>query len=286
MYTIDGMALRWEEIRLHSDQVSASVQATASGKRRQSVRSVAHVLDVLDYLDSCRDEAGVTEVGEALGMHKSTASRILSTMETRGYVSRNDITGKYSLGMRLLELSRTKLEQLDLRPRARPFLEELVRKTDETAHLAVLDQGRVVYIDKVDTPQTLMMRSRVGYRIAAHCTALGKAILAELPIGTVDSILADKGMTRFTPNTITDRAVLKEHLRRVQDQGFAIDDEEHEEGIRCAAAAVLDHAGRVAGAISVSGPTIRVSRQRVEEIGNLVRDASRRLSSSLGYSGH
>jgi IclR family KDG regulon transcriptional repressor len=271
---------------MNVERAAKSARSAAPAKSRQSAKSVNRVLDVLDYLDSCHSEAGVTEIGKALGVHKSTASRLLSTMETRGYVNRNDITGKYSLGIRLLELSRTKLEQLDLRFRARPFLEELVNKTNETAHLAVLNQGSVVYIDKIDTPQTLMMRSRIGYRIAAHCTALGKAILARLPSEIVDSILADNGMARFTPNTITDIPTFKEHLRRVKNQGFAIDDEEHEEGIRCAAGAILDYTGSVAGAISVSGPSIRISRQRLDEIGRVVRDVSRRLSSSLGYNAH
>lgn len=249
------------------------------------MRAVLHTLDVLDYLASCQGEAGVTEVGQALGVHKSTASRLLSTMEARRYVSRNGVTGKYSLGMRLVELSKIKLEQLDLRAHVRPFLKELVRSTGETAHLAILDQGEVVYIDKVDTPQTLMMRSRIGYRISPHCTALGKAMLASLPEDVVEALIREKGLPRFTPNTITDPLAVKEHLHRVRAQGFAIDDEEHEEGIRCAAAAIMDYAGRVAGAISISGPTIRISRQRVEELGVLVKDVCRRLSASLGCNG-
>lgn len=263
--------------------VSTSARLRDSlGRKDQGVRAALHILDILDYLVSCRGEAGVTEVAQALGVHKSTASRLLAAMEARRYVSRNGTTGKYSLGMRLVELSKVKLEQLDLRTHARPFLEELVRATGETAHLAILDQGEVVYIDKVDTPQTLMMRSRIGYRISPHCTALGKAILAFLPPDAADALIRGRDLARFTPNTITDPPTIREHLHRVRAQGFAIDDEEHEEGIRCAAAAIVDYAGRVAGAISVSGPTFRVSRQRIEEFGGLVRDACRRLSVSLG----
>jgi IclR family KDG regulon transcriptional repressor len=255
-------------------------------ERSSTIRSVLHALKTFDYLESCGDGAGVTEIGQALGVHKSTASRLLATMESRGYVARNNVTGKYSLGMRIVELSRTKLDQLDLRTQARPFLEELVKKTEETAHLAVMDHGSIVYLDKVDTPHNLIMRSRIGYRISAHCTALGKAILAALPDDRIDVILKEEEFLRFTPNTITDPLAFKEHLNRVRIQGFAVDDEEHEEGIRCAAAIIREHTGRVAGAISVSGPTIRVSRQRVEEIGVLVVDVCRRLSESLGYSGN
>lgn len=263
----------------------AARSGDSSGRRDQGVRAASHTLDVLDYLATRQGEAGVTEVGQALGVHKSTASRLLATMEARRYVSRNGTTGKYSLGMRLVELSKVKLDRLDLRAHARPFLEELVSNTGETSHLAILDRGEVVYIDKADTPQTLMMRSRIGYRISPHCTALGKAILAALPDDVVNALMSEKGLPRFTPNTITEALPMKEHLRRVRAQGFAIDDEEHEAGIRCAAAAIMDHAGRVAGAISVSGPTFRVSRQRIEEFGMLVRDACHRLSSSLGSGG-
>lgn len=264
---------------------SGSKTAVRLKRRGQRVNSVARALDILDCLATHRGEVGVTEISHELGVHKSTVSRMLATMESRGYVSRNGASGKYCLGMRLVELASYRLEQIDLRTQARPFLEELVRATGETAHLAVFDQGKVVYVDKVDTPQTLMMRSKIGYRVFAHCTALGKAILAALPDELVEQVINEKGLPRFTPNTIVDPLALKEHLRRVRVQGYAIDDEEHEEGIRCAAAAILDHAGRVVGALSVSGPTLRISRQEVETIGNLVRDNARRLSVSLGYHG-
>lgn len=252
-------------------------------KRSQVINSVARALDILDCLATHRGEVGVTEISHELRIHKSTASRMLTTMESRGYVSRNETTGKYCLGMRLVELARHRLEQIDFRNQARPFLEELVRITGETAHLGVFDQGKVVYLDKVDTPQILMMRSKIGRRVFAHCTALGKAILAALPDEVVEQVIKEKGLPRFTPNTIIDPLTLKEHLSRVRVQGYALDDEEYEEGIRCAAAAVIDHIGRVVGAISVSGPTFRISRQRMETIGNLVKDIARKLSVSLGY---
>mgnify|MGYP000896860797 CR=1 FL=1 len=250
---------------------------------RPAVQSVIHALDILDYLVSCSREVGVTELARVMNIHKSTVSRLLSTLNSRGYVTRNLQTKQYSLGMHLLELSRAKLDQLDLRPLARPYLEDLVRETGETAHLAIMDRDKVVYIDKVDTPQTLMMRSKVGYRIAIHCTALGKAMVAELPEDAVNALLDPASMVRFTPNTITDPDAFRQHLSSVRDRGYAIDDEEHENGIRCVAAPVKDHAGRVVGAISLSGPTLRVSRERAEALGQLVGDASRRLSLALGY---
>lgn len=271
-------------LALESDDVIAPVRPRQRAGSRSMVQSVLNALDILDYLASCGGEASVTEVAQFLDVHKSTASRLLATLNSRGYVMRNKQTKQYSLGMRLVELSRAKLDQLDLREFARPYLEELVAATGETAHLAILDHSQVIYIDKVDTPQTLMMRSKIGYRIAAHCTALGKAIMAELPDETVDSILGSMDLVRFTANTVADPEHLKLHLASVRERGYAVDDEEHEEGIRCVAAAVKDYAGRVVAAISVSGPTMRVSRKRVDEIGRIVRDAASRLSASLGHS--
>lgn len=256
---------------------------TAENKENKgSMRSVTQVLRTLDYLETCKAGAGVSEVAEALGVHKSTASRLLSTMRSEGYVARSEITGKYSLGIRLVELAKARLDQFDIRAYARPYMEELSRKTQETIHLAVLEQDKLVYIDKIDTTHILIMRSRIGYRISPHCTALGKAILSVLPEDKRDAIIEKVQFHPFTPNTITGPSALKEHLQQVTIQGFAFDDEEHEEGIRCASAPIRDHTGGVAGAISISAPITRMSKQRMEEMGILVKDACARLSASLG----
>ena len=246
------------------------------------MRSVTQVLRTLDYLATCSG-AGVTEVAKALGVHKSTASRLLATMRSEGYVTRSDVTGKYSLGIRIVELAQAKLDQFDIRSYARPYMEELSRRTEETIHLAVLEKDKLVYVDKIDTTHLLVMRSRIGYRISPHCTALGKTILAILPKDDRDAIIQKTEFQRFTPNTITDPAALKEHLQQVAAQGFAFDDEEHEEGIRCAAAPIQDHSGSIIGAISISAPITRMSKQRMEEMGILVKDVCSRLSTSLGY---
>lgn len=247
------------------------------------MRSVIQVLRTFDYLETCRHGAGVTEVAEALSVHKSTASRLLATMRSEGYVTRSAVTGKYSLGIRLVELAKAKLDQFDVRAYARPYMEELSQRTEETIHLAILEQDKLVYIDKIDTTHLLVMRSRIGYRISPHCTALGKTILAVLPEDDRDAIIERTQFHRFTPNTITEPATLKEHLQQVAIQGFAFDDEEHEEGIRCASAPIRDHSGGVVGAISISAPIVRMSKQRMQEMGVLVKDACSRLSTSLGY---
>jgi len=248
------------------------------------MRSVMHVLKTLDYLEACgASGAGVTEVANALGVHKSTASRLLASMRPGGYVTRDELTGKYYLGIRLVELAKAKLDQFDLRTYARPYLEELSQLTQETVHLAIMEQKRLVYIDKIDSTHMLIMRSKIGYRISPHCTALGKAILSVLNEKDQDAILGELELQHFTPHTITDPARLKEHLEHVAAQGFACDDEEHEAGIRCVAAPIRDYTNGVLGAISVSAPTTRMSKKRMKEVGLLVKGVCGRLSRSLGY---
>ena len=254
-----------------------------NNQNKGAMRSVAQVLRVFDYLETCRAGAGVTEVAEVLGIHKSTASRLLAAMKSEGYITRSDLTGKYSLGIRLVELAKAKLDQFDIRAYARPYMEEIAKQTKETIHLAIMEQGKLVYIDKIDTTHILVMRSRIGHRISPHCTALGKAILSVLPDDDKDAIIETIQFQRFTPNTIIDPLTLKEHLLQVAIQGFALDDEEHEEGIRCAAAPIRDHFGDVTGAISVSAPITRMSIKRMEEMGILVKDICAGLSASLGY---
>ena len=257
----------------------------AHGEKKGTVRSVTQVLGTLDYLETCKDGAGVTEVAGALGVHKSTASRLLAAMRSEGYVTRSDLTGKYFLGIRVVELGKAKLDQFDIRIHARPYMEELSRRTEETIHLAILEQDKLVYIDKVDTTHILVMRSSIGYRISPHCTALGKAILSVLSENNRDSLIERIHFYRFTSNTITDPAMLKAHLQDVKIQGFAFDDEEHEEGIRCAAAPIRNHNREVIGAISISAPMTRMSKERLKEMGMLVRDTCSKLSASLGFRG-
>lgn len=263
-----------------ANETNGSQRTTES---RGGMSGAAQVLKVFDFFETYGREAGVTEVAQALNVHKSTASRLLATLKVGGYLERNEHSGKYVLGVRFLALANAKLKQLDLRTYARPFLEKLAHQTKETVHLSILEQHRLVYIDKIDAQHTLAMRSRIGDQVSPYCTALGKAILSVLPEARRESILAEVEMQQITPNTITDPETFREHLRTVANQGYAFDDEEHEAGVRCAAAPILDHTGSVVGAISISAPVVRMSRQRMEDVGVLVRDTCDGLSRSLGY---
>jgi IclR family acetate operon transcriptional repressor len=162
-------------------------------------------------------------------------------------------------------------------------MEELTSLTNETSHLAILDGCEFVYIHKVDNHQAVRMRSRVGQRGQLHSTSIGKSILASLPEGDLNQILPCIDFRPITPNTITNRTRFLEHLDHIRNQGYAIDDEENEVGIRCIGAPIFDHACRVAGAVSISGWTITVTRERVPLLAAQVLNASQKISQDYGF---
>ncbi|NMB11578.1 MAG: IclR family transcriptional regulator [Firmicutes bacterium] len=256
---------------------------TAEKGRTSTVVSVQRALSILNCLGESEEMLGVTEMSRILGLHKSTVSRLAATLAQNGYVSQDPETAKYRLGMRLVGLGTRVLEQIDLRGIARPYLEQLMGLTEETVHLGILDVNQVVYVDKIESTQVLTMKSRVGSKVPVHCTALGKVLLASLSREELKEIIFSCSFDRYTPNTMTNVGEFEKQIGWVREQGYAIDDEEHELGIRCVAAPIMDHSGGVIAAISVSGPTIRVTRERLELFIPNVLAVSRKISRALGY---
>ena len=251
-------------------------------EERPVVISVARALSILDCLGESKDMLGITELGRALGLHKSTVYRLVSTLTQYGYVEQDRETDKYRLGMRLIGLGTSVLDQIDLREVSRPYLQELMEITGETIHLGVLEGNQVMYLDKIDSKQVLTMKSRIGAKVPVHCTALGKVLTASLPRERFDQVMASCEWVRYTHNTITNMGEFGEHLARVREQGYAMDDEEHEVGIRCIAAPIRDHKGTVVAAASASGPTIRLTREQAERFIPNLLSISRSISLSLG----
>jgi DNA-binding IclR family transcriptional regulator len=192
-------------------------------------------------------------------------------------------TGRYRLGLRLFELGSRAGSTIDLREHSRLYLNRILDETDETVHCCILDHGDVLYIEKMEPQRSVRMASSVGRRAPAYCTAVGKAILSELPEAEVEIIVLRQSMAPITRNTITSMAALKAELNTVRLRGYAIDDEENEEGVRCVGAAVRDCLGKPAAAISVSGPAFRVTKAKVSLIARSVVSAARGLSLELGY---
>jgi DNA-binding IclR family transcriptional regulator len=257
-------------------------------KSEYSIQTVVNAFGVLEAF-ATEEELGVSELSRTLRLHKNNVFRILATLEAIGYIEQRD-GGRYRLGTRCLALARSfRCAGGDLLRRARCVLADLARETGEAAHLAVLREHEVVHLDGADGRHALRVASRVGQRLPAHCTALGKVLLAcagEDALRAFDAWLEDGGgLAARTAHTLVDRDKLIEHLRGVSVQRFALDLEEWERGVGCAAAPVFDESGGVVAALSVSGPTSRVDADALlGPLGRAVTRAAERLSGELGYS--
>ncbi|GAB6099553.1 IclR family transcriptional regulator [Halanaerocella petrolearia] len=253
-------------------------------KPNNLVKSVNRSINILEELAKYEDGLGVTELGNRLDVHKSSVHRLLSTLVYRGLVEQDQETGKYKLGLKLFELGSRIFNDLEVRKYAKSYLEELVSQTNETVHLVTLDQGEVLYVDKVKSPETITMVSQVGARGPVHSTSVGKAMAAYLDEEEIDRIVRKKGMPRYTENTITDPQEFKKHLKVIKERGYAIDEIENELGIRCIAAPIFDYNGEVVAAVSISGPTMRVTKERISELAEKVKETGLQISYRLGYS--
>ena len=250
--------------------------------RHKTSTTVAKAFSILDLV--CEKDTGGTslaEVSNHLHVSKSTAHRYLTTLEELDVVRRDDNDG-FSLGPKLIELTGAFLSNHDLRNEGQSFLEKLAAQTEETVHLAIPSGDEVVYIAKVDSSHSVRMASHIGALNPMHCTALGKAILAHYPPDRVEEIIA-KGLPKRTSHTLTTPERLLDELERVRIQGLATDDQENELGVRCTGAPIFDYTGKVIGAISVSGPAGRITKERSIEMGPLVKEAALEISRRMGY---
>jgi len=249
---------------------------------RYRIQAIERAVAILNAFSVDEPELGVTEVAERVGLHKSTVHRFMVNLDAAGLVERNPRTGRYRLGLHIFELGGLVMQQMNLWDEALPFLESLVRDTGETGHLAVLDGGEAIYIERVEARRALRVPSAIGRGYPAHATNLGKVLLADLPRERVTEIVAERGLAAYTPNTITDLAELEAELERIRECGYAIDDEEYDEGLRCIGAGVRDHSGHVVSALGIGGPVTRITPARVEELAGLVMAAASGLSRRLG----
>jgi DNA-binding IclR family transcriptional regulator len=263
------------------DKLTTTIPERAPGTRYR-IQAIERAVAILNAFSAESPELGVTELAERLGLHKSTVHRFLVNLEAGGLVERNGRTARYRLGLRIFELGGLVLQQMNLWDEALPFLEGLVRESGETGHLAVLDGGEAIYIEKVEARRALRIPSAMGRGYPAHATSLGKALLAGLPPEALRRLVAERGLAGHTPNTITDLDVLETELQRVRDRGYAVDNEEYDDGLRCIGAPIHDHTGQVVAAIGIGGPVTRVTPARLAPLAELVMAAARGLSRRLG----
>jgi DNA-binding IclR family transcriptional regulator len=246
--------------------------------------AVQKAMRIMDCLGEAGQPLSVSEIGHTLGLPRSTVYRLLATLAAGSYVTPDPSNPRgYRLGFKITQLANSLLESIELRQQARELLTELRDVARETVHLVVLDDVQVTYIDKVECSRAIRMHSAIGRRGLVHCTAVGKAILAFLPGEEAERILEATGLPSRTPHTITDREVFCEELERVRMLGYAVDNIENEDGIRCVGAPIVDHRGYPIAAISVSGPAYRLSVVRVRELSEAVVATASAISQRMGY---
>jgi DNA-binding IclR family transcriptional regulator len=246
------------------------------------VQALDRAFSILYLLGESDTALGLGQVAAALQLHKSTAHRFLMVLEQHRMVERT-ASGKFRLGLKLFDLGNRAIDQYDLRDRARPHLRKLVNETEETAHLCVLEGARVIYIDKLEPARAVRMITRVGASNPVHCTSVGKAILSYLPEDRVTDILRHTRYERFTHRTIATADALRAEIEKTRRRGYAVDDEELEEGLRCIAVPVLDAQKQPVAAVSISGPSFRVTAQKLPGIATHLLQCVRSISADMGY---
>jgi IclR family transcriptional regulator, KDG regulon repressor len=260
----------------------------ARSVRATSVQTIDRVSFLLEVLAQAPAGISLGELAVRVRLPKGTAHRLLSSLAFFGFARQDPESKKYFLGYKVVELGQRVLNQLDLRRDARPFLMDLAEKTRETIHLVLLDRNEILYLDRVEADEDLRVLrtgSKIGTRTTAHSSAVGKVLLAHLPGGPLEEFFRQKGLPPKTPQTITNQTDFRRHLQRVREQGYAVDDEENEEGVRCVAAPIRNERGEVVAAISISGPSIRMTPKLIREsLSREVGKTALRISAKLGFS--
>lgn len=245
------------------------------------LHSLDRAVSVLEALSESDAPLSLAEICQRMGLHKSTAHRSLMVLERSALIERTQ-ENRFRLGLKLYELGNRAVEQIDLRARVHPFFRRLATQVGETVHLSVLQKTRVVYLDKVEPNRRVCMSSKIGTSNPVHCTSMGKAMLAFQPEEIIDETIAKIRFVRYTYKTLCSREALLKNLERVRRRGYAIDDEEIELGVRCVGAPIFDDKHRAIAAVSVSGPTSRITAQSVQAIAEHVLRCCSEISASLG----
>jgi len=245
--------------------------------------AVERALAMLEAVAQEPEGLSNAEISRKLQIPKSSASYILRTLETQGYLNRDAASGKYRVGLKILSLSRGALSGIDVREVALPIMRHLVEKTSLTCHLAILDGPEAVYIEKVEPPGFIRMDTWVGRRMRVHATSVGKALVAHIPKERLETIVAERSMEKRTPKTITTLPRLLKELEKVRTQGYAVDDEENNLGARCVGAPVFNQQGTIEASVGLSGTIGQVNAQTMPRIVEALKDAARHISMQLGY---
>lgn len=251
-----------------------------------NVQSLERALTILNKLSDYPDGIQIARLSEQVGLSKSTVHRLLATLSNMNYVVKDTETDKYKLGLQVLFLSRNILNNNDIVSTSKPYLEKLSREINETIHLCIEDRGEIVYIDKIESNQTIRMFSRVGNRAPMYCTAVGKILYSGMESGHFEELISKVNFIPKTEATITSPQALREEINKIKKQKYALDNIENEEGIRCIAAPIYNHTGKIIASFSVSGPSNRVTMDRINDtLIEKMRQTSLDISKNFGFIG-
>ena len=251
------------------------------GKR---VQSIDRAVMMLKLFSDTTKELKLTEIAEQLDLHKSTTFGILNTLKYHGLIRQNEENQKYSLGIYLLELGNLVINSLDIHQIASPLLNNIRNSIEETVHLGMLDGSEVIYIDKQESYQSMRIFTTIGTRNPAYCTGVGKAMLAFQRPEAIDSVLSNE-LKAFTQHTITSKSDLLKEMEEIRECGYAMDHEERIDGLTCVATPIFDYTGQARYAISVSGPTLRMTDEKILAAIEILKRASSEISAKMGFKG-
>lgn len=248
-----------------------------------TVKSLSKALKILECFSTDEPELGITEISEKLDLYKSNVFNIIATFEKHGYLEQNPDNHKYKLGVKLLQLSYIVSSNINFRGIILPYMEKIGKETGECVYLSIpnVDEGEVIYLDSY-YPSQLLQRSisMLGERAPMYCTGIGKAIMAYLPMQTIEKIIA-KGLRKFTENTILNKEKLLKELMLVKERGYAIDNMEHEYGVKCIGAPIFNKAGKLFAGLSISGPSLRFADSSIDFFAKTLKDSIQDIQQRL-----
>lgn len=247
------------------------------------IQALDRALKIVDLFDDHRMEYKLSEISSAMNLHKSTVHALLKTLQVHRYIVQDEQSGKYRLGMRFVEKGQLLLNHFDIREIARPHLRALSAATGQTTHLVIMDGKEGIYIDKVEGQKAAIRYSRIGRRVHLHSSAVGKVLAAFQPEEERMQLLAGYAFVKHTDKTIDNFQAFAEELEQVRKKGYAIDNEENEPGVRCAAAPIYNHNGQVIAALSVSTMVAHVDDDELARLIAQLRQENGEISRQLGY---
>jgi IclR family transcriptional regulator, KDG regulon repressor len=247
------------------------------------VKALARALSILEVLLHHPSPITITQLSQQLGIFPSTVHRMIDTLKYWGFVEQVPNSQEYTLGLKVIELGMARLHQISVFNESAPFLKQIAQKFNETVNLGVLDEGEVVYLDKVESTRIVKAILYPGRRAPFHCTAIGKVLMAFQPKSVRSKIIAGTELTKYNKNTITDPKMLEDELLKIKQSGYAIDNGEQIEEVNCIAVPIYDIHGKVIAAISISAPAFRMSSEKRKEMISVSKKKAMDISRRLGY---